>query len=372
MGEPVSFKMLTDFGILLEINRKVLHPIGLEIAARDRAGVVEATITNVGAGHSFGRRVLDTDEVRAKAGRFGEIRDRNAAVRRALWGWSIEQIPGLVEEQPLSFAWTEESLAALVEAGVAGARGLADQIFAWAEALDGEADVINEMRNTASALESGGSDVPMMIADTLSRLVVSRSGVVRAKPDTERSEAQKIYGLHLGAAGRVLYLAQILPEIAHGNVAEDGTPRPINGALYADEIEEVEALAQEVAGWAKNDPPPERAQEVAQRLEDLYGLCQPGMRFFRGDEGAEAAWRAVKDAVADEIEAWQKSRPEVDRFLAGDVGADAVDRDKVRAEIAMRLASLDEAEASAVQEVEAIRRSAAPLREAMKKISNPV
>jgi len=322
-------------GVLMEANRVFFHPLGLEMRTSGAGGFEvheRAASTAV-----FPPGALTTEEARAKCDAVAVRRRRAGATRRTLFGWTVQQVDGRPEATPLDFVWTERAIAHLAS--------IAER--------DEEAGLIAHQ-----------------VVDILSECWLLPGGVIDYSPPEDGGKEEARLGLSAWQVGRLLWLARNLPdigaanEVAHPEV-EGVVERPYSG-LYANEIAEAEVLGEEVAAWTEEEPAPERPAQVLKRLEDLYGLAQPGMRFFRGDPKALDAWDGVRERVADEMAKYLADRPEVDRFLQGDLRAeDLEDADAVASELADRLAPLDEQEARVAEELEGVRRIAGPIRVAL-------
>ncbi len=324
MSAVIDAADVRQSGVLMEANRLFFHPLGLEMFVAGRGFCLRDVGPTMA---SFGPAVLDSEEAREKSDAVEERRRRAAALRRSLFGWSVQAVGGRRDAVPLDFVWSERALDALFDAV---------------------------------------GDAGQIVVGVLSGCWLLPGGVIEFVPADESEDADAgRWGLTAFQAGRLSWLSRHLPEIGAERLTEDGKPRPLSGALYESERVEVEKLAEEVAGWDALGAPAERSVEVLTRLEDLYGLAQPGMRFFRGDGAALDAWGSARPAVEVEMARYLESRPEVDKFLQGDITAGQLeDPVAVRAELAERLRSVDEQEAYVAEELESIRRVAAPLRNA--------
>ena len=323
-------------GVLMEANRTFFHPLGLELYLGQ--GMSETMLlvrkrTPVSA--VLPGAALSTSAAVTKARAVESCRRRAAATRRRVYGWAVQPIPELDDGVPLDFVWSERAL---------------DTLF----------DIAEEVRHVEGDLLVA---LTQSIPSVFSQCQLKPGGVVDLR-SAEETEAH-VPGLTGWETGRLLWLARTLPDFAKAN----GDQR-ISGALYPDELAEVEAFAEEVSEWqAKGEIGEGRPKVVLDRLEMLYSLAQPGMRFFRGDPAAQDSWDEIRDRVSGEIKRYLANRPETDRMLQGDLAPSDLDNpEAVADELANRLRGLDEQEARVSTELEAIRRMAQPLRDALTQV----
>lgn len=323
-------------GVLMEANRVFFHPLGLEMRTDRRTGGFAVSERSASTA-LFKPGALSSDEARAKYDAVAVRRRRAGATRRTLFGWTVQEIDGRPEAAPLDFVWSERAMQHLSE---------------------------------IAETDEEGAALAHQIATLLGDCWLLPGGVIDYSPPAEdEGEGEILPGLTAWQVGRLLWLARNLPDIGAAIIVGDGEERPLSG-LYANEVVEAEALSEEVAAWSEVEPDEGRPAQVLQRMENLYGLAQPGMRFFRGDPKALDHWEKVRDRVADAMAEYLADRPEVDRFLQGDLQASELsDPEAVASELADRLVPLDEQEALVAEELEGVRRIAGPIREALHRLA---
>lgn len=107
--------------------------------------------------------------------------------------------------------------------------------------------------------------------------------------------------------------------------------------LTDEERKEAKVLIGIVKRGIRAEDVADEGPEILRRLEELYGVGQPGMRYFRGGEREYARLNENREAVQAEIEKYRDKVSETDRFLSGDLGAEQItDLDAVMAELQKR------------------------------------
>lgn len=182
--------------------------------------------------------------------------------------------------------------------------------------------------------------------------------------------------LRLDPYGRLL----LADDRGPGDTAEDCTDRSARvafllseigrlqqdfGQLYPEEVEEVRTLGVRASEALVTDD----LGAAHRRLEVLFGFAQPGMRFFRGDKDARAAYLARAEQLRAEAEALFRERSEVEAFIAGDMAAeDLADAAAARLEIDARLNPARERIAALEGELAQLRHRTRPLESALDRL----
>lgn len=95
-------KAAINLGVLQEVNRLVLHPVGLALAVRtdDITGISSYFIWDAQddpEGIYFDDVLIANDDAVAKAERMAHARESRAKARLAALGYVIQPVPGLAE-----------------------------------------------------------------------------------------------------------------------------------------------------------------------------------------------------------------------------------------------------------------------------------
>lgn len=269
MDDMISGRDLMEGGYVLDLNRRWAHPLGLEAVLKRTLGGWQFAgfrdLREVKGGPFYGA-TLPTDAL-PKAVRMHAERAKRAAARRAMLGALVEPVEG----EPLTL--TQVS-------------GLADPERDWnaifkvcgryAVRLVEDLGLPAAAANEAAELAVGG--VVSALLGVLSLDERGRAGFGPAPKQDGPADAERVRAL--------------LDEIE--DLQEE------HGQLYADAQAEVAAL-RVLAERGEVTP------EQAKRLEEIYGLAQPAMRFFQGDPAA--------------VDAFNARRPKLDRFVSEVLGA---------------------------------------------------
>lgn len=269
MDDVLRGEVLVEEGYILDLNRRWAHPLGLEaVLTRTLTGVRFSGLRDLRSlpgGHFYGE-TLPPDAL-PKAVRIHAERAKRSAARRKMLGAPVERIEG---EPP--------TLAAL--------SGLADPERDWTAVLEAAGRYAVHMVErlglpAAAANEAAELAVTRVVSALLSVASVDELGRIGFGPlpaSTEPPDAARV--------------AALLDEIE--DLQEE------HGQLYADVQAEVAAL-RDLASRG------ELKREQIGRLETIYGLAQPGMRFFQGDPAA--------------VDQFNARRPQIDRFVSRVLGA---------------------------------------------------
>ncbi len=303
---------LATEGYLAALNLEWAHGLGLEVVARmlpDRSVRIEVRDHRSLPGGLF----------------FGEDKPERLA----------EKLAHVAAERTKRAAWRREHLGGVVEPvegadpGLRPVEGFVDPGADWMRVTEAVAHIA---ANAHEAVLAGDPNVSEWRAEKviaqavldgltalLARLRIDRGGrihVAEAPHDDapERFDAQ----------ARARWLVVAIEDMQAASVQ-----------LYADEAAEVASMRAAIDAEQPLQP------EACARLETLYGLAQPGMRFFRGDKAAIAAFDAARPALQRRVREVLDARDDLVRLLEGDMPVDAVrDPAGVLAEVEARLAPL--------------------------------
>jgi len=95
----MGLKRFMDSGLLQEVNREFLHPLGLALSLKINKSTGAVKFQGIwDARHDpegiiFNEPELDTDDARAKAANVFKMRQEKAPARVAALGYIIQQIP---------------------------------------------------------------------------------------------------------------------------------------------------------------------------------------------------------------------------------------------------------------------------------------
>lgn len=341
---------LTENGVLLEINRRLLHPIGLALQARgDGLRIVRSTEPG---GPSFKGVVA---RVESKLSNFAALRASTMIERLHQHGWIVEPLIGS-NDLPLVLSVDDETIGDGLERGMR-----------FAEANRERMSDLTDEEFAALLLEQ-------VLTPFVAGAVIEDGGVVRVLPKVKR-EPEEEKTLSFRAYSRALYVARELLVLNTERVVsfpqENGRTLHVRRLpqLLPDEIVASNALAEEFFSWVfpTQMPPIEKALAVCRELGRFFSLAQPGMGILRDETGE--TWRKQHALQLDAVRAFNAKMADVDAFLARRRPArDLKDRDEVRKIIEGRAEPLRERQQHLLAELTEIGRSLAPLENALSRL----
>lgn len=299
----VSTDDLRRDGVLLEVNRRVLHPIGLSLCLDgETGGMYVNKDAYAGQGGCVYGGVFGKDRLtpREKADVFRDMERTEHMARYRALGFIIEPIG---DEPP-------RVVAADGINGVTVWPFVESVVAALTAALPFSGD---DLRNVVDAVAAAFPSA--VLAPILSRLELQSAdgGATwqwRIGADTSTTET--------GPLQRCLFLCEEIERLQNGGLSNVGAPsdaileyvQRARGQLYPGEVEEFAAARTVVLSDA---PTPLQVDGAHATLERLYGLAQPGMRILRGDadareefEGHRIGLRDAARAAADRMSAYER------------------------------------------------------------------
>ena len=307
--EEMSAEDLVRIGLLLDLNWRWAHPLGLEVYVDDEGHLHVEDCRRRSYGMSFGDDVPVGAE--RKIARVRVMRERRAEKRREKLGSVLE---GICEEEPMrimGLADHDETRISLSK--IAGALG-------------------SDLASAIASMDETGDQLPVELVDWLVDAVSIR--LVNAT-------AHVLHCSTVDADGLVTVTAAPLPfdddqVLAHGRRARlrrlmERIPELEDeyGELWkAERIELVELTASTMR--LLDDQPPDEDEPVAElqasldRLDELFALAQPGMRFFRPGKGFRKGIDQIKAWAKEHLRRIDRDKTEGDSLLTGDLAASEV------------------------------------------------
>ncbi len=307
----VSIEDLRAGGVLLEINRRVLNPVGLALTLEDAAGPL--TIWRHGPGATV---YTPTDEIAQKAAAFRAIEATEHQARFSARGYLVQPFPG--DGPRVVQAFTADL----------------DGIWAFIEQAAGEAAarVVNAFPETlAPALASVLPSI--VVAPLLGRLaLVSSDGGAtyewRMQPEAKIDNDGSVWA-------RCAYLITEIERLQFGGAADVGDAggeireyvQRAKGELYEHEVEEFAAARvsfEQMMGRTVSEESADAfaadLDEVHRTLERIYESAQPGMRLYRGDPDSREAFEAHRERLKAAANSAVDRMDEYERLQAGELG----------------------------------------------------
>lgn len=307
----VSIEDLRADGVLLEVNRRVLNPVGLALTLEGPDGPLSVWRHGPdAAGYT------PTPELAQKAAAFRAIEAVEHQARFSARGYLIQPLPGEGPRVVQAFTADLDGIWAFIEqaAGEAAARVAHEPGETFAAAL-------------ASVLPS------VVVAPLLGRLaLVSSDGGAtyewRLQPEAKIDDDGSVWA-------RCAYLIAEIERLQFGGAADVGDAggeireyvQRAKGELYEHEVEEFAAARvsfEQMMGRTVSEESADAfaadLDEVHRTLERLYESAQPGMRVYRGDPDAREAFdghrvrlKAAANSAVDRMD-------EYERLQAGELG----------------------------------------------------
>lgn len=373
----VGLAELRERGILLEVNRRVLNPVGMALAAAANGAMfVERAAPPGGGGVVFGGVSGLLGE---KAAAFRALEAQELPARVATHGVVIEPMPGEPPRTVRALGCDAPGVWAHVERLAHGmARVLAhsmpvDSIETFAlliprcvvaplldvlalQSVDGGASWSWRVDGHSPVAEHG---------DKLARCAFLLSEIDRLQSggDSPAAHAQGERGERVGDEIRQYVVSA-------------------RGELYESEVEELEGARSDYVALTGRTVSDDTAaafeadlDATLRELERLYGNAQPGMRVYRGDESAREAFNGHRERLRDAARSAVRSMSERERLDAGELGdfdeADwpALDADlrREQAEAVEECAEAERMLAAAIGRRESVQRGLAVVERAMRR-----
>lgn len=97
LAQPCDVNELKDTGILLEINRTILHPLGYDMSVRDIDGVSRLAITKTDDPDGVHYRIEDipteiVGAIAARSSQFQELAKKKHANRKKMCGYVVQPL----------------------------------------------------------------------------------------------------------------------------------------------------------------------------------------------------------------------------------------------------------------------------------------
>lgn len=321
---PIPLEDIRANGVLLEINRRVLHPVGLALTIESPSGKmwVERMDRSGAAGVIYGS---DFPGIDVKAAAFRALESVEHPPRYAALGFLVEPLPG---DPPR-----------VVRAATCDTEALWPEVVRMAHDLVRELPLDNEILQTVADCIAGA--LPRaVVAPLLGRLaLVSTDGGASWQYRLSDPPAEFEDGPTMA---RCAFLLAEIDRLQGGGESpvtqaesETGlrTSREIReyivtpkGELYDSEVEEFQAARvrfEVLCGrTVSEDTAPAFEGDVAdvhRTLERLYASAQPGMRVYRGDDAAREAFNGHREALRDAANSAVQRMGERERLDAGEL-----------------------------------------------------
>lgn len=358
MTDVLSFEQVVEWGLRVEINRRLLFPAGLSMALSPgtKPGECVAVFRREGPdkcippGHMAG--ALE------RAATFEERELGNASERMAALGYLRQPLTDEPERIRLSLP-DPDVLSAIAESalGRALANAPADVLVNVGDIADELGDALALALTSLCVVSTDGGGTwriapaprPNVIPDGTAMLVSRGEHIVL---DVRRMAAERASELMPG-------------EVAEFDVAAAAFESARDAAL-------IDALA------ASDRPDASaaiaRLSDCVAELERLYALAQPGMRVHRGEPEAFAEWdRKARPALRDAVRSSLERMSDYELLTAGELWPwDDADwqalSERLGEDMAAareRAADAERELADAAREVEALERMSATVREAL-------
>ncbi len=305
----LSAEDIVRIGLLLDLNLRWAHPLGLEVYASDDGQLFIEDHRKKSYGMSFGDDVPPGAERKIK--RVREMRDRRAEKRREKLGSVLEPICDLEPLRIAGLADHDETRISLSK--IAGALG-------------------SDLASAIASMDETGEGLPVELVEWLCDAVSLR--LVNAT-------AHVLHCSTVDADGLVTVTAAPLPfdesqVLAHGRRArlrrlmvripmlEDEY-----GELWKGERAELVELTASTMKMLDEQPPDEdepvaELQAALDRFDELFALAQPGMRFFRPGKGFRKGIDQIKAWAKQHLKQIDRDKTEGDKLLTGDLAASEV------------------------------------------------
>jgi len=345
----VSVEDLRADGVLLEVNRRVLHPVGLALTLESAEGPLQVWRIEPDAS----RYGPDMTGLAEKAAAFRAIEATEHQARFSALGYLIQPFPGDAPRTVAAFTADLDGIWAFIEQ--AAGEAVAQVAHASPETL---ADAL------VSVLPS------VVVAPLLGRLsLVSTDGGAtyewRLQPEAQIADDGSIWA-------RCAYLVAEIQRLQFGAEADVGDAggeireyvQRAKGELYEHEVAEFDAARAELDALTGRTVSEDNAEaftaaveELHRTLERLYEAAQPGMRVYRGDEDARQRFDAHRLRLRESARSATDRMTDYEKLQAGELGDyeaadwDALDA-RLTAEIEDDVRACAEMEAALMQHLQ--------------------
>ncbi len=326
----VSVEDLRADGVLLEVNRRVLHPVGLALTLETMDGPLQI--------HRIAQDATRYDPtvpgLAEKAAAFRAIEATEHQARFSALGYLVQPFPG---DAPRTVAAFTADL---------------DGIWAFIEQAAGQAAAQVAHAPPETLAESLVSVLPsVVVAPLLGRLsLVSTDGGAtyewRLQPEAKIADDGSIWA-------RCAYLIAEIQRLQFGAEADVGDAsneireyvRRAKGELYDHEVAEFDAARAEFDALAGRTVSEDSAaefeaalEETHRTLERIYEAAQPGMRLYRGDETERRRFEAHRERLRESARSATDRMTDYEKLQAGELGDyEAADWDALDARLAAEI-----------------------------------
>lgn len=323
----VSIEDLRADGVLLEVNRRVLNPVGLALTLDGPQGPLSIWRHGPGAAG-----YTPTEELAQKAAAFRAIEATEHQSRFRALGYLIQPLPGDPPRTVAAFTADLDGIWAFIEK--ASGEAAAQAATAWQAQANGDPMVLTD--ELATVLPS------VLVAPLLGRLsLVSIDGGAtyewRLQPEAVLDEDGSVWA-------RCGYLIAEIERLQFGgavdfrHVDEDGKPgdagaeireyvQRAKGELYEHELVEFQAAREtldRLSGRTVSDETSDDfaadLDEVHATLERTYESAQPGMRVYRGDPEAREAFEEHRVRLKAAANSAVDRMTDYERLMSGELG----------------------------------------------------
>ena len=229
------------------------------------------------------------------------------------------------------------------------------------------------METIANAIATAIESEPKLHADTTFLAFEALLGDMTIDGDVARFGVQPV-GERIPAhkLARAHYVAAQLERLAgEFKMAEGPKALKVETQLPPHLRDEALELAKTMSSWDEKTLASDETTRVLTRADNLFGLAQPGMKYFVGDADAMKRWSARRDRVLAMIDAWRETHGDLEKLLDGRIDASEVGNvQRVRSELDRRRAALTSQIEALDLERAGLSRALAPVERALDKLAN--
>lgn len=314
----VSTEDLRADGVLLEINRRVLHPVGLSISLETMDGPLQI-YRHIAAETRYDPDAPWVAGLAQKAAAFRAIEAAEHQARFNTLGYLIQPLPGDPPRTVAAFTADLDGIWAFIEKAAAEA---AARVWAASEVED----IGRLAEELATVLPS------VVVAPLLGRLsLVSENGGAtyewRLQPEPVLDDDGSVWA-------RCAYLIAEIERLQYGGTPDLGDAgseireyvQRAKGELYEHEVDEFVGARARFDELANRTPAtPELTDfssldEVHATLERIYEAAQPGMRVYRGDPDAREAFEEHRVRLKAAANSAVDRMTDYERLMSGELG----------------------------------------------------
>lgn len=314
----VSIEDLRADGVLLEINLRVLNPVGLALTLDGPQGPM-----SVWRHGSDAAGYTPTEELAQKAAAFRAIEATEHHARFNALGYLIQPLPGDPPRTVAAYTADLDGIWAFIEqaAGEAAARAAS----AWIGQCTDDVGVLAQ--EIAAALPS------TLVAPLLGRIsLVSTNGGAtyewRLQPEAAVDNDGSVWA-------RCTYLIAEIERLQYGGTPDLGDAgaeireyvQRAKGELYEHEVDEFVGARTRFDSLAGRTVSDETAAEFAADLDEvhatlerIYEAAQPGMRVYRGDPDAREAFEEHRVRLKAAANSAVDRMTDYERLMSGELG----------------------------------------------------